>query len=42
MRKIMQEGDLIVAEVHSLNADKTFNLHTRNPKYGRLEPGALV
>jgi len=42
MRKIMQEGDLIVAEVHSVNNDKTFNLHTRNPKYGRLEPGVLV
>jgi exosome complex component RRP4 len=42
MRKIMQEGDLIVAEVHSVNNDKTFNLHTRNPKYGRLEPGILV
>lgn len=38
----MQEGDLIVAEVHSVNNDKTFNLHTRNPKYGRLEPGVLV
>lgn len=42
MRRIMQEGDLIVAEVHSVNNDKTYNLHTRNPKYGRLEPGALV
>lgn len=42
MRKIMQEGDLIVAEVHSVNNDKTYNLHTRNPKYGRLEPGKLV
>lgn len=42
MRRIMQEGDLIVAEVHSLNNDKTYNLHTRNPKYGRLEPGLLL
>lgn len=42
MRRIMQEGDLIVAEVHSVNNDKTYNLHTRNPKYGRLEPGKLV
>jgi exosome complex component RRP4 len=42
MRRIMQEGDLIVAEVHSVNADKSYNLHTRNPKYGRLEPGVLV
>lgn len=38
----MQEGDLIVAEVHSINNDKTYNLHTRNPKYGRLEPGTLI
>ncbi len=42
MREIMQEGDLIVAEVHSVNNDKTYNLHTRNPKYGRLEAGVLV
>lgn len=42
MRRIMQEGDLIVAEVHSVNNDKSYNLHTRNPKYGRLEPGTLV
>lgn len=38
----MQEGDLIVAEVHSVNNDKSYNLHTRNPKYGRLEAGTLV
>lgn len=24
------------------NADKTYNLHTRNPKYGKLEPGVLL
>lgn len=36
MRKIMQEGDYIVAEIQSTNMDKTFNLHTRNPKYGKL------
>lgn len=42
MRRIMQEGDLIVAEVHSVNNDKSYNLHTRNPKYGRLEAGTLV
>lgn len=33
---------MIVAEVHSVNNDKTFNLHTRNPKYGKLEPGLLI
>ena len=39
MRRIMREGDLVVAEVHSTNADHSCNLHTRNPKYGRLETG---
>jgi exosome complex component RRP4 len=42
MRNVMQEGDMIVAEVQSLNNDRTVNLHTRNPKYGKLEPGTLV
>ncbi len=28
--------------MHSINNDKTVNLHTRNAKYGRLEPGVLV
>ena len=42
MRRIMREGDLIVAEVHSTNPDHSCNLHTRNPKYGRLEPGLLI
>ena len=22
--------------------DKTYNLHTRNPKYGKLEPGVFL
>lgn len=38
----MEEGDTIVAEIQSINMDKTFNLHTRNPKYGKLEPGVLL
>lgn len=42
MRNILAEDDLLVAEVHSLNNDRTVNLHTRNAKYGRLEPGVLV
>lgn len=42
MRRIMQEDDYIVAEVQTSNADKTYNLHTRNPKYGKLEPGVLI
>jgi exosome complex component RRP4 len=42
MRNILAEEDLVVAEVHSLNNDRTVNLHTRNSKYGRLEPGVLI
>ena len=36
MRKIMEEGDYIVTEVQSANNDRTVNLHTKNPKYGKL------
>lgn len=42
MRNILAENDTVVAEVHSLNNDRTVNLHTRNAKYGRLEPGVLI
>ncbi|KAL4436056.1 hypothetical protein ABPG74_022291 [Tetrahymena malaccensis] len=42
MRQIMKEGDLACAEVHSINKDKTANLHTRSLKYGKLENGFLV
>lgn len=42
MRRIMEEGDIIVAEVQSSNNDKTVNLHTRNPKYGKLESGVFI
>lgn len=42
MRKIMQEEDFVVAEVQTANADKTYNLHTRNPKYGKLQAGVLI
>lgn len=42
MRRIMQEGDYVVAEVQSTNMDKSFNLHTRNPKYGKLEAGVFM
>lgn len=38
----MEEGDYIVTEVQSTNNDKTVNLHTKNPKYGKLEPGVLL
>lgn len=31
-----------MAEVHSINNDRTINLHTPNAKYGSLEPGLLV
>ena len=42
MRKVLGENDLLVAEVHSINNDRTVNLHTPNVKYGVLEPGLLV
>lgn len=38
----MEEGDFIVAEIQSANMDKTFNLHTRNVKYGKLQPGIFL
>ena len=50
MRKTIKEGDLIVAEVidwiivqiHSINQDKSYNVHTRTQKYGQLEAGLMV
>jgi exosome complex component RRP4 len=41
---------LIVAEVsiyfyiqiHSINQDKTYNVHTRTQKYGKLEAGLMI
>ena len=42
MRQILSENDLACAEVHSINNDKSVNLHTRSLKYGRLENGILL
>lgn len=42
MRKYLQEGDLVVAEVGELNRDGAAGLHTRSLKYGKLREGVLV
>ena len=40
MRHYLQEGDLVSAEVHKVQA--TVFLHTRSLRYGKLENGCLV
>ncbi|KPI95518.1 PREDICTED: exosome complex component RRP4 [Papilio xuthus] len=42
MRKVLQEGDLISAEVQSVFSDGSLSLHTRSLKYGKLVQGTLV
>ncbi|PIK57292.1 putative exosome complex component RRP4 [Apostichopus japonicus] len=42
MRKYLQEGDLVSAEVQSVYGDGSLSLHTRNLKYGKLGQGMLV
>lgn len=42
MRKYLQEGDLISAEVQSIFSDGSLSLHTRSFKYGKLGQGFLV
>lgn len=42
MRSLFAENDLICAEIHSINNDRSINLHTRNVKYGKLQNGVLV
>ncbi|XP_026764593.1 exosome complex component RRP4 [Galleria mellonella] len=42
MRKHLQEGDLISAEVQSVFSDGSLSLHTRSLKYGKLTQGTLV
>ncbi|GJQ86332.1 hypothetical protein Trydic_g9028 [Trypoxylus dichotomus] len=42
MRKYLQEGDLISAEVQNVFADGSLSLHTRSLKYGKLSQGVLV
>uniref|UniRef100_A0A1I8GFH4 Vacuolar protein sorting-associated protein 54 n=1 Tax=Macrostomum lignano TaxID=282301 RepID=A0A1I8GFH4_9PLAT len=42
MRAVLAEGDLVSAEVQSVQADGSLVLHTRNARYGRLGQGTLV
>jgi exosome complex component RRP4 len=42
MRHFFQEGDLVSAEVHSVQNDGTLVLHTRSLRYGKLENGNLA
>lgn len=42
MRKYLQEGDVICAEVQSHFVDGSLSLHTRVLKYGKLSQGILV
>lgn len=42
MRKYLQEGDVISAEVQNVMSDGTLSLHTRSLKYGKLGQGVLV
>lgn len=42
MRKYLQEGDLISAEVQNVHSDGGLSLHTRSLKYGKLGQGILV
>jgi exosome complex component RRP4 len=41
MRTWLAEGDLLVADVHSLHADGAAVLHARSLRYGKLENGQL-
>ena len=42
MRSILEEGDLISAEIQNISSDGTISLHTRSLKYGKLENGQLL
>ncbi|XP_018051812.1 PREDICTED: uncharacterized protein LOC108689532 isoform X2 [Atta colombica] len=42
MRRYLQEGDLICAEVQSIFADGSLSLHTRVLKYGKLSQGIML
>ncbi|XP_044259231.1 exosome complex component RRP4 isoform X2 [Tribolium madens] len=42
MRRYLQEGDLISAEVQSVYSDGSLSLHTRSLKYGKLSQGILL
>ncbi|KAL4709819.1 hypothetical protein ACJJTC_001273 [Scirpophaga incertulas] len=42
MRQLLQEGDLISAEVQNVFSDGSLSLHTRSLKYGKLKQGILL
>jgi len=42
MRQYFAENDIIVAEVHVQNNDKSLQLHTRSAKYGKLSNGQCI
>jgi len=42
MRRYLEEGDLISAEVQNIFNDGSLSLHTRSLKYGKLGQGCLV
>ncbi|KAL6420455.1 hypothetical protein ACFW04_014446 [Cataglyphis niger] len=42
MRRYLQEGDLICAEVQSIFIDGSLSLHTRVLKYGKLSQGIML
>ncbi|XP_034948815.1 uncharacterized protein Naam [Chelonus insularis] len=42
MRRYLQEGDLICAEVQSSYQDGSLSLHTRVLKYGKLSQGIMI
>lgn len=42
MRRYLQEGDLICAEVQNVFADGSLSLHTRVLKYGKLSQGIMI
>ncbi|KAF3940396.1 hypothetical protein ABW19_dt0203170 [Dactylella cylindrospora] len=42
IRTFFSEGDLLVAEVQTLNSDGSASLHTRSLKYGKLRNGVFM
>jgi exosome complex component RRP4 len=42
MRAFLSEGDLLSAEIHSVQSDGSLSLHARSAKYGALYNGVLV
>ncbi|CAG0913873.1 unnamed protein product [Notodromas monacha] len=42
MRSFLEEGDLVVAEIHNILSDGTIQLQARSDKYGKLGLGLMV